>query len=53
MRKTAEKKLKGGKEKFGMNFTVNHELDAEAKTVLFPIKLEQANKLLSRMRQPI
>jgi len=50
MKKTAERKLEGGKEKFGMKFTVNHELDKDAKTVLFPEKLATANKLLSRMR---
>ena len=50
MKKTIEKKLEGGKEKFGLNFTVNHELDKDAKTVLFPKKLDTANKLLSRMR---
>ncbi len=50
MKKHVEKKLEGGKEKFGMKFTVNNELDKDAKTILFPKKLETANKLLSRMR---
>jgi hypothetical protein len=49
MKKAIEKKLKGGKEKFGMNFTINHDLDKESQVVLFPKKLEAANKLLSRM----
>ena len=53
MKKAIERRLKGGKEKFGMNFTVNHELDKDATSILFTKKLEAANKLLSRMRHRI
>ncbi|MBO9566414.1 MAG: hypothetical protein J7621_26805 [Niastella sp.] len=42
-------KLKGAKD-FGVTLTVNKELDPLSRKVLFPEKLEQANKILSNTK---
>jgi len=44
-----KKQLKGAAD-FGVRLTVNKELDKLSSKVLFPEKLEQANKILSNMK---
>lgn len=45
-----EKKTLKGAADFGVKLTVNKELDKLSEKVLFPKKLEQANKILSNMK---
>ena len=45
-----QKKPLKGAEHFGVKVVLNKELDKLSKKVLFPEKLEQANKILSNMK---
>jgi hypothetical protein len=45
-----QKKALKGAEYFGVKITVSKELDKYADKILFPEKLEQANKVLSNMK---
>lgn len=50
MKNPIVKKLKGAKEKFGVEVKVDSSLNKTSKESLFPRKLERINKLVAGLR---
>ena len=50
MKTILEKKQQAREEVSGMKYTISKELDKDSKKVLFPKKLERANKIVARLK---